>query len=116
MVLGATGEGAARDGAAEQFFDGIYGFFEALVRLGETWGDPWPLVLPVGVAAFVLLILIRGLQSVTGSFERGTWSYVVAFIVIGVLLLAAALNADRLDGEVEDSDDGVDPATTVAGG
>ena len=108
--------GTVEESAAERFFDAIFEFFGELARLGETWGDPWGLLLPIGVALFVALVLFRGLKSVTSSLEAPTWGWLTVVIVVGALLAIAALNADRLAGDTEGTNDGGSPETTVQGG
>ncbi len=113
MVVGGAGEG----GTAEKFFDSIYEMVRGLVRYAdETWGSPWQILLPIGLAALVALILLRGIKSVVSSFEKGAYGYVVAVLLVVVLAVAAALNADRLIGNDEDTDDGEIPPTSIAGG
>lgn len=110
--------GATEDGTAERFFGSIYEMLRGLVRYAdETWGSPWQVLLPVGLAALVALILLRGIKSVVSSFEGGASGYVVAVVLVVVLAVAAALNADRLVGDVQDTDDGGEiPPTSIAGG
>ena len=109
--------GATEDGTAEKFFDSIYEMFRGLVRYAdETWGSPWQIILPIGLAALVALILLRGIKSVVSSFEDGAYGYVVAVVLVLVLAVAAALNADRLVGDGGDTDDGEIPPTSIAGG
>ena len=78
------------------FFDSLVGIVRDFAEIGERWGEPFDVLVPVLVAAIVALAFFNGIGWVFGlAVDKVKPVFVIALVVLGLLLLAAITRADE---------------------
>jgi len=73
----------------------IFGLFEDLAEMGETWGEPWSWLFPTLVALFVVLAFFAGFRFVFDISAKPTQKLFLAALAIVALLAFMAIRGDE---------------------
>lgn len=74
--------------------DGIFGLFENLATMGESWGEPWDWLFPTLVALFIVLAFFAGFRFVFDISAKPTQKLFLFTLAIVALLAFVALRGD----------------------